>query len=292
MKITDFVLYKEYKLDDLISAFENGAFRYGQGMVYTKSTNNLVLISKHTKDVLYEDKFIDGMLHYTGMGQTGDQMIKMGNKRLVNAKRDNTTVYLFLCYKENCFKYYGVVELNDPYYYDIAKDKNNNIRKVLKFPLTFIDAFAPMTEKELQNTIVSGSTPIVRVVGACISDGEKVLVTQRSERQGYSNKWEFPGGKIEANETDQQALKREIQEELGVDIEVSTLLDTSRFYEESKDRVIELSVYNATIVSGTITPKEEQNFEWKRKNRMDCFGQENRRKYSCNQQVCVGCTTI
>ena len=263
MRINDFVLYKEYKLDDLIDAFNNGAFRYGQGMVYTTSTNNLVLISKHTKDVLYEDKIIDDKLHYTGMGQTGDQTITMGNKRLVNAKRDNTNVYLFMCYKDNCYKYYGRVELNDPYYFDIEMDRNKSMRKVLKFPLTFVDAFVPMTDKELRVQISSGSTPALRVVGACISDGEKYLITQRSKKQGYSGKWEFPGGKVEPGETDQEALKRELEEELGIEIEVSSLLDSSNYFEKEKNRIIALNVYNASIKSGNIVPKEEQIAEWK-----------------------------
>lgn len=263
MKISDFVLYKEYKLDDLIVAFNNGAFRYGQGMIYTKSSNILVLISKHTKDALYEDKIIGDKLHYTGMGQTGDQTITMGNKRLVNAKNDNTAVYLFLCYKENRYKYYGRVELNDPYYFDLEPDKNHAMRKVLKFPLTFVDAFAPMTENELKQQISAGSTPILRVVGACISDGEKYLIARRSEKQGYANKWEFPGGKVEDGETDQEALQRELKEELDINIDVSSLLDTTSYYEKDKNRIISLNVYNASIQSGSIRPKENQTVAWK-----------------------------
>lgn len=264
MRIDDFVLYKEYKLDDLIDAFDNGAFRYGQGMVYTRATNNLVLISKHTKDVLYEDIIINDKLHYTGMGQVGDQTVTMGNKRLVNAKVDNTNVYLFLCYKDNRYKYYGKVELNDPYYFDLEQDRNGSVRKVIKFPLTFVDAFAPMTEKELSLQISSGSTPMLRVVGACIADGDKYLIAKRSDKQGYSGKWEFPGGKVENGETDQDALKRELKEELDINIDVSTLLDSSNYYEKEKNRIISLNVYNAFIKSGTIRPKEGQTVEWKK----------------------------
>ena len=66
----------------------------------------------------------------------------------------------------------------------------------------------------------------IEVVAAVIVDGEdRILATQR----GYGDMkdgWEFPGGKMEAGETPQQALRREIAEELAVDIEVGDLLGT------------------------------------------------------------------
>lgn len=263
MKITDLKVYHAYTLNDIKEAFDNGAFQFGGGMIYTASNNTLVLTSKYTKDRMYQDEIRDGKIFYTGMGQVGDQILTFGNKRLVDAKRDNTEVHIFLVYKQNEYKYYGRVELRDPYYYDIEPDKAGNMRKVLKFPLTFLDAFAPMDEKQLVNTITGGNVPIVRVVGACISDGSKYLLSCRSEKQGYVGKWEFPGGKVEKDETDEEAIKREIREEIGIDIDVSNKLDSNVFYEKKKDRYIELNVYNATIKSGEIKSKEGQKLEWK-----------------------------
>lgn len=264
MKIDDLILYKEYKLSELAEAFENGSFIYGGGMIYTVKNNTLVLISKHTPDAIYQDEPKDGKYIYTGMGQVGDQTITLGNKRLVNAKRDNTNVYLFITYAPNKFEYYGKVELNDAYYFDLEKDVKGNNRKVLKFPLSFIDAkLMPMSQTALKKTVSAGLAPVLRVVGACISDGEKYLIAQRSKKQGYEGKWEFPGGKVEPGETDQEALAREIKEELGLDIKVSDLLDDSTFYEKDKNRIIHLYVYNSSILTGTPTPKEDQHVEWK-----------------------------
>lgn len=68
----------------------------------------------------------------------------------------------------------------------------------------------------------------IKVVAAVIKEGDKVFATQR----GYGDLiggWEFPGGKVEANETSQQALIREIKEELEVDIEVNDYIDTIEY---------------------------------------------------------------
>lgn len=65
----------------------------------------------------------------------------------------------------------------------------------------------------------------VKVVAAIIRDGNRILATQR----GYGEQkdgWEFPGGKVESNETPEAAIVREIREELNADIEVTGFLTT------------------------------------------------------------------
>lgn len=66
----------------------------------------------------------------------------------------------------------------------------------------------------------------IRVVGAAIIDNGKILIAQRpySDKTYKSLKWEFPGGKIEPDETEKEAIIREIREELDCDIEVDALL--------------------------------------------------------------------
>ena len=68
----------------------------------------------------------------------------------------------------------------------------------------------------------------VRVVAAVIRKDDKIFATQRGYGE-FKDGWEFPGGKIEEGETPEQALIREIKEELDTDIRVGDLIDTIEY---------------------------------------------------------------
>jgi mutator protein MutT len=79
--------------------------------------------------------------------------------------------------------------------------------------------------------------------------------------------WEFPGGKVEQGESDEQALVREIREELGVQIEVGDYLATS--VNKAGDLDIELVAFRANIAEGQVTRSSDHDeFKWAYKERM------------------------
>ncbi|MDP4091776.1 MAG: (deoxy)nucleoside triphosphate pyrophosphohydrolase [Bacillota bacterium] len=100
----------------------------------------------------------------------------------------------------------------------------------------------------------------IHVVGAAIRDGERILTAQRSEKMDEAMKWEFPGGKVEKNETHKEALKRELREELDIKVDVGEHIATG--YSLKDDRKIVLHVYNANITSGRLVVKEHKQVKW------------------------------
>lgn len=99
----------------------------------------------------------------------------------------------------------------------------------------------------------------IKVVAAIIIDGEKVFATQRGYGE-FKDGWEFPGGKIEPGETPQEALVREIREELDTEIEVGELLDTVE-YDYPKFH-LSMDCFICKIKSGDIVLKEHEAAKW------------------------------
>lgn len=112
------------------------------GMRRSLSTNSLVLIANHTGGINnpYDDKWIDGVLHYTGMGQSGDQdFYYMQNRTLYESKTNGVNIHLFEVYYPNSYTYRGLVQLAAAPYMGTQKDANGHSRKVCIFPLKEID---------------------------------------------------------------------------------------------------------------------------------------------------------
>ena len=100
----------------------------------------------------------------------------------------------------------------------------------------------------------------VIVTSALIMKGGKVLLTQRREEDALGLLWEFPGGKVEDGEDPRQALKRELQEELGIEGEVGALFDGSYAYYPMHP--ILLLVYDCQIRDGVPKPLGCQDLRW------------------------------
>ena len=100
---------------------------------------------------------------------------------------------------------------------------------------------------------------IVEVVAAVIRDQDKIFATQRGYGE-FKDGWEFPGGKIESGETPQQALIREIQEELDTEIEVGKLIDIVEY--DYPTFHLKMHCFWARIKKGDLILKEHEASKW------------------------------
>lgn len=100
---------------------------------------------------------------------------------------------------------------------------------------------------------------IIEVCAAIIINNNKVLLTQRGYGE-YKDKWEFPGGKIEENETKEETIIREIKEELDATIKVEKFLtkveyDYTSFY-------LKMNVFITSLTSSHLLFKEHESYKW------------------------------
>jgi 8-oxo-dGTP diphosphatase len=100
----------------------------------------------------------------------------------------------------------------------------------------------------------------IRVVAAVLEKDGRYLITQRRASALLPLMWEFPGGRVEGEETDASALKREVRHRLGAEIEVGKLISfVSHPYEHY---VVDLFLYECTLVGETLEARNVANFVW------------------------------
>jgi len=100
------------------------------------------------------------------------------------------------------------------------------------------------------------------VAGVISNDQGLILAVQRSEhsKSYISKKWEFPGGKLEAGERREEALKRELAEELSVEVHVAPLITT--VHHSYPDFHLIMHAYHCTIQSGVVQLIEHIDMQW------------------------------
>ncbi|MEW6374290.1 MAG: 8-oxo-dGTP diphosphatase MutT [Thermodesulfobacteriota bacterium] len=98
------------------------------------------------------------------------------------------------------------------------------------------------------------------VTAGVIIEQRKVLVTQRKENSSHGLLWEFPGGKVEEGEEPRKALRRELKEELGIEVEVGKIFEAV-FY-SYPDYPILLLAYHCRVEKGIPKPVGCQDLRW------------------------------
>ena len=107
------------------------------------------------------------------------------------------------------------------------------------------------------------------VVAAIIKKDNFYLIVQRNRNKYMGLKWEFPGGKVETNETFHEALSREIQEELSIKINVHEKIAEEKYKDDQIDII--LHYYLCSEKSGTTILNEHENIAWVEKKDFDKY---------------------
>jgi 8-oxo-dGTP diphosphatase len=116
------------------------------------------------------------------------------------------------------------------------------------------------------------SRTILLVAAAALVDRDgRVLITRRPAGKAMAGLWEFPGGKVEPDETPETALRRELHEELGIDV-CPTCLSPFTFASHGyPDFHLLMPLYVCRQWDGTIAPREGQEIAWVRASRLSHF---------------------
>jgi 8-oxo-dGTP diphosphatase len=108
--------------------------------------------------------------------------------------------------------------------------------------------------------ITHNTKKVVLVPCAIIEHDGKILATQRSATMSLPLKWEFPGGKVDAGETEKEALSREIMEELSVEIFIGERLEPT--FKDDSTRIICLIPYICELATQPVVLTEHAQYQW------------------------------
>jgi 8-oxo-dGTP diphosphatase len=110
---------------------------------------------------------------------------------------------------------------------------------------------------------------VVLVVACALIDADgRILLAQRPPGRSLAGLWEFPGGKLEAGERPEQALIRELAEELGITVAEACLAPLTFASHAYPDFHLLMPLYVCRRWEGIVTPREGQNLAWVRPNRL------------------------
>jgi 8-oxo-dGTP diphosphatase len=101
---------------------------------------------------------------------------------------------------------------------------------------------------------------MIEVTAAIIEKGDKFLIARRAKGKHLAGYWEFPGGKIEAGETAEACLFRELNEEFQINVSVNNFMGES-VYEYPNKKII-LKAFTCSIISGEIQLTDHDKIDW------------------------------
>lgn len=108
---------------------------------------------------------------------------------------------------------------------------------------------------------------VAAVIKAVNKNGEDIIFATQRGYGEFKDGWEFPGGKIEEGETPQEALKREIMEELDTEISVGELIDTIEY--DYPTFHLSMDCFWCEVIKSNLVLKEAEDAKWLKKNELD-----------------------
>jgi 8-oxo-dGTP diphosphatase len=100
----------------------------------------------------------------------------------------------------------------------------------------------------------------IKVTAAVIERGGKVLIARRKKGDRFEGRWEFPGGKIDEGESPEECLRRELREEMGVEVEAGEFLCSVPF--ETSGLSIELMAFRTSLLAGEVRCHDHDEIRW------------------------------
>ncbi|MDR2194963.1 MAG: NUDIX domain-containing protein [Treponema sp.] len=111
-------------------------------------------------------------------------------------------------------------------------------------------------------------------VAGIIIENRKIFIAKRNAKGDIGERWEFPGGKVEDGETDEQALAREYDEEFGVGITAGTYIGSAKFEHHGKQHTVR--AYKALLLSRDFVMPEHTALRWASIDDIEALIQDNR----------------
>jgi 8-oxo-dGTP diphosphatase len=125
------------------------------------------------------------------------------------------------------------------------------------------------TNDDIHARVTSAARKTIRVVAAVVERDGRYLITQRRPNAVLPLLWEFPGGRVEDGESDQEALQREMRERLDVQVEVGQLIS---FVSHAYDHyTVDLFLYGCTLMSEEIRCRAVNGYRWATSEEFDAY---------------------
>ncbi|WP_218781709.1 HNH endonuclease [Chromohalobacter israelensis] len=165
------------------------------GMRRSRRTNTLVIVTNHVESI-YDDRWEGNVIHYTGMGQSGEMDLNFAQNRTLNESPGNgVAVHLFEVFKKREYTYIGEVERIGPAYQAEQPDSNGEMRLAWLFPLQLKDntpalldtgaAGKTFQKRERQARKLSDSELLSRAKKAPATAGSRTVITAQYGRSPY-----------------------------------------------------------------------------------------------------------